>query len=552
MDSLLASYASSDDEDNNNNQPQKPPTKQPQSPNPKPNFFPPPKSNPNPNPNSNKSSLFSKLPQPKSEPSDPFSLNPSKPKKVVLFRPPITKKPILDDDEDDMDDKKEENKVKDSYTPQAPSVKSFLSSIPAPRNSGSLGAGLSGSGTGTARRSILEGEVPGLSNLDKSKEKVSESKLRYDDREIANENVKLNTDYASYDYSSYGGYENANVDNAAYVNYENANVDNAGYANYDTSSYGPVPPGNDDGYGSYSSYGPAAPSSEYEGYGQYESKWVDRSGGGGSSVVPEVSAAEVVQSVARVPGKRGRNEIPTAVIEVSQDELMKNRPREDQVKATGIAFGPAYQPTSSTKGKPTKLHKRKHQIGSLYFDMRSKEMELAERRSKGFLTKAETHAKYGWCADITDYVDSDQEDGELPNLPTSPATNEFASDSEQVKENIDIAEEKEEVPMKDVEMDENYDIDHLGTKEALQLSLAKDHFLVIMELNDQSSFLLHTIPSFISNKVKWEFTTPHRFSLQGNGIQGLHDSFYMVKWLLKYSKLRCNYNGYGVINIVMT
>ncbi|GJU32732.1 proline-rich protein PRCC [Tanacetum coccineum] len=435
MDSLLASYASSDDEDNNN-QPQKPPTKQPQSPNPKPNFFtslPPPKSNPNPNPNpnSNNSSLFSKLPQPKSEPSDPFSLNPSKPKKVVLFRPPITKKPILDDDEDDTDDKKEEKKVKDSYIPQAPSVKSFLSSIPAPKNSGSLGAGLSGSGTGTARRSILEGEVPGLSNLDKSKEKVSESKLRYDDREIPNENVTLNADYANYDYSSYGGYENANVDNAAYVNYDNANVDNAGFANYDTSSYGPVPPGNDDGYGSYSSYGPAAPSSEYEGYGQYESKWVDRSGGGGSSVGPEVSAAEVVQSVARVPGKRGRNEIPTAVIEVSQDELMKNRPREDQVKATGIAFGPAYQfsfpispsfprstissssirsssdssrsalladadPTSSTKGKPTKLHKRKHQIGSLYFDMRSKEMELAERRSKGFLTKAETHAKYGW------------------------------------------------------------------------------------------------------------------------------------------------------------
>lgn len=50
----------------------------------------------------------------------------------------------------------------------------------------------------------------------------------------------------------------------------------------------------------------------------------------------------------------------------------------------------------STKGKPTKLHKRKHQIGSLYFDMRQKEMELAERRSKGFLTKAETQAKYGW------------------------------------------------------------------------------------------------------------------------------------------------------------
>ncbi|RVW16190.1 hypothetical protein CK203_074313 [Vitis vinifera] len=50
----------------------------------------------------------------------------------------------------------------------------------------------------------------------------------------------------------------------------------------------------------------------------------------------------------------------------------------------------------STKGKPTKLHKRKHQIGSLYFDMKQKEMELSERRAKGFLTKAETQAKYGW------------------------------------------------------------------------------------------------------------------------------------------------------------
>ncbi|GKC13936.1 hypothetical protein Tco_1010718 [Tanacetum coccineum] len=77
--------------------------------------------------------------------------------------------------------------------------------------------------------------------------------------------------------------------------------------------------------------------------------------------------------------------------------------------------------------------------------------------------------------------------------------------------NIDIAEEKEEVLMKDVEMDENHDIDHSGTKEALQWSLAKDPFLVVMELNDQSSFLLHTISSFVSNEVKKEFTTPHMY-----------------------------------------
>nr|GEV75669.1 hypothetical protein [Tanacetum cinerariifolium] len=70
------------------------------------------------------------------------------------------------------------------------------------------------------------------------------------------------------------------------------------------------------------------------------------------------------------------------------------------------------------------------------------------------------HGIPNMCDDITDYVDRDQEDGELPDLPTFLATNEFASDSEQVEENIDIVEEKEEVHVKDVEMDENHDIDH--------------------------------------------------------------------------------------------
>nr|GEX63695.1 hypothetical protein [Tanacetum cinerariifolium] len=132
--------------------------------------------------------------------------------------------------------------------------------------------------------------------------------------------------------------------------------------------------------------------------------------------------------------------------------------------------------------------------------------------------------------DIINYVDSDQKDGELLDPSTFLASNEFPSDSEQVEENIDIAEEKEEVPMKDVEMDENHNIDHLGTEEALQWSLAKDPFLVIMEPNDQSSFLLHTILSFICNEVR-----------------GLLELFYAVKWLMKYNKLWHNYNGYGVM-----
>nr|GEZ86385.1 hypothetical protein [Tanacetum cinerariifolium] len=51
------------------------------------------------------------------------------------------------------------------------------------------------------------------------------------------------------------------------------------------------------------------------------------------------------------------------------------------------------------------------------------------------------------CDNITDYEDSDQEDGELPDLPNFFVTNEFASVCEQVKENIDVntAQELKEV-----------------------------------------------------------------------------------------------------------
>ena len=147
----------------------------------------------------------------------------------------------------------------------------------------------------------------------------------------------------------------------------------------------------------------------YESYANYGGEW-----GYGSAPVEGTITAEMIGS-----GRRGRKEIPPSqIVEVRQEDLVKNRPREDQVKLTGIAFGPAYQvssisyslsPTmmmklmvivqpaaSSEKGKPSKLHKRKHQIGALYHDMRQKETELAERRARGLLTKKETQAKYGW------------------------------------------------------------------------------------------------------------------------------------------------------------
>ncbi|GJW02871.1 hypothetical protein Tco_1561727 [Tanacetum coccineum] len=87
------------------------------------------------------------------------------------------------------------------------------------------------------------------------------------------------------------------------------------------------------------------------------------------------------------------------------------------------------------------------------------------------------------CDNITDYEDSDQEDGRLPDLPNFSATNEFASVCEQDKYIIDVntAQELEEVQVKDVEMDEDYDIDNSNTKETIRWSHAHDPLLVVLE-----------------------------------------------------------------------
>lgn len=373
MDSLLASYASSsDDEEDNTINPSPPPSK----PSSVFSSLPPPKSNlskPSPSSSSSSSqpnpkpSLFSALPKPKSQPQDP---PPTKfPKKIVQFRPPIN--PITPDDDDEDDDiemAKQRKNAESLNSMKNSSFKSISSVIPAPKNSMSLG-GSSSSSSGTARRSILEADAPPAATSTHG-----------------NVSTKPLNDHA-YTSPAY---------NAATSDTSNVVPPSNDSANYDTAyaDYGPgyndasnLAPATDD-YANYASYDVT-----YAGYDtnydqQYENKWIDKSNTTEAPTMP-------VEIMGRSSGKRGRNDFPSEMIEVKQDELMKNRPREDTAKLTGIAFGPSYQPVSA-KGKPSKLHKRKHQIGTLYFDMRQKEMELAERRAKGFLTKAETQAKYGW------------------------------------------------------------------------------------------------------------------------------------------------------------
>ncbi|XP_028751431.1 proline-rich protein PRCC [Neltuma alba] len=330
---------------------------------------------------SGRTSLFSSLPKPKSqiepEPAPRVSASGPSTKKVIQFRPPIIhlkkSSEVDDDDDDDDEERKAENERKKmESTPQTSSVKSFLSTIPAPRNSATLGVQAS---SGSGRRSIIETDAQ-ASNADGS---ASENNVN------ADQNEGNYASYESYSNYQYGTDQNPGyyMDSSSYGNYSSGIDQNVG-CQLEARTANTVPPAsyyvNNDAHANYNAYGDD---------GQYGNNWAD----GYGAQVPDISGMR--DNGVKVSGKRGRSEIPSEIIEVKQEELIKNRPREDQVKLTGIAFGPSYQPVSA-KGKPSKLHRRKHQIGSLFFDMKQKESELAERRAKGMLTKAETQAKYGW------------------------------------------------------------------------------------------------------------------------------------------------------------
>ncbi|OIW19399.1 hypothetical protein TanjilG_09419 [Lupinus angustifolius] len=424
MDSLLANYASSDEEQQQQELKQSKTTSFSNNtsllfsslPQPKSSFSSTLQSLPqpsmNPSSNSGKSfSLFSNLPKPKSQ------IQEQKPKKVVQFRPPVISLPKTTELDDGIQEEKERNRRRNSQNLiQTPSVKSFLSSIPAPRNSSTLGVQ---SSSGSGRRSIIETEAPesapvsvsavesnvavgqnagdyvnyeNYPNYQYATDPNAGDYVNYPNYQYATDpnagtgfssygnddsgvNQSIGDDTASYGNRDVGVDQSAEASNAGeYVNYANY----PGYGNHDSG----VEPSVEAGCASYGSGGEGYAS--YSGYGdnvQYGNNWVDG--------LPEVSG--VSDNAIEFPGKkRGRHEIPIEVIEVKQEELIKNRPREDQAKLTGLAFGPSYQ------GKPSKLHMRKHQISSLYFDMKQNEMQLAERRAKGMLTKAETQAKYGW------------------------------------------------------------------------------------------------------------------------------------------------------------
>ena len=254
---------------------------------------------------STRGSFLSSLPPPKSSTSRQQNPSPSLPKRVVQIKLPVNPRPTnLDDDDDDEEEGKARKKRRQMESAAAASnnssVKSFLSAMPAPKSSQALGALPSlgsGSGSGSGRRSILETETPS-----------TDQTQSFSSSETQTEQVAGVVD------NYYAGYEQN----------PSGNVDAFGYGGYE-----------------HNSSGSGDVVSAYVGYdGGGGNAWNGGGGFEGTTGVPEAFMA--MDSGAR-RGRRGRNDFPTEIVEVKLDDLMKNRPRVDQVKSTGIAFGPAYQ-----------------------------------------------------------------------------------------------------------------------------------------------------------------------------------------------------------------
>ncbi|KAL6563504.1 hypothetical protein OROGR_002463 [Orobanche gracilis] len=323
----------------------------------------------NPKPNPSSASLFFSIPLPKSSSS---SLSSFASKKVVQFRPPIIVNPntgVFDDKYEDSDEGEQErqrNKSKESISTS--SVTSFLSSIPAPRHSATLGSLPSASG----RRSMLETDTPASTvsiagasgidavlNTDQYKDMtngysslISQSRNhgyysdnaagpdgKFDPAPQSNINMGddacMNQVHEKKDHSNTLGVESSGYYGYCGVGCANASVvvmpESDAAMNF---SAGPYEGGDGNvGHVEYTNY--------YGSYGEYVNNAQYESNLANTTLLPDKS--RVVEASLHVFGKRGRKDVPPQMIEVKQDELMKNRPREDQVKLTGIAFGPAYQ-----------------------------------------------------------------------------------------------------------------------------------------------------------------------------------------------------------------
>lgn len=343
MDSLLANYASSDDDEE---QPQQQTTSSFVSTLPKPNSsslfisLPHPHKNPisktpippKPTSDSGNSSFFSSLPQPKSlnsQPPEKFN------KRVVRIIPTIKSNDFDEDDEDEEEEKQRKKRKESQILNRDSSVKSFLSSIPAPKSSATLGVLHANQGSG--RRSIIETEAPAASSsgLDSMNESsVKRNEVSYASYELSSDQNEI--DYANQYPSAGNCASNEIISGHNTVDYPNH------YQNKENYASGNV--GSDQNVGNYENCVGYESGIDPNVHGIHDSSYVNYGSDNGLEDYRQFGLGAMVQETDgfRVPRKRAKNEIPTEIVEVKQEELMKDRPREDQVKLTGKAFGPSY------------------------------------------------------------------------------------------------------------------------------------------------------------------------------------------------------------------
>eukprot|EP00897_Mesotaenium_endlicherianum_P005066 jgi/Mesen1/4588/ME000232S03843 len=342
--------------------------------------------------------FFSTLPKPKG----PDIVK----KKVVSFRPPVNMA-VLDtpDDEEDEIRAKKRAKAESAAAAHREGKTGLAAFLPAPKHSLGVGAALGGGAASGGRRAIMEvnqsalggsagssfvqSEATSLAGPQQSVPGPGGAAAAFNREEDGSHYVHPSSQYAvRYDdqgppqmypsAESHPGFAEAYQGGGAYGGNEH-------YQATAGRDYGASLGGHYSAHQGYQGSGTAQQAH------QAQHSYSTAGMRAGAPPVHEDPLEKVLASEKR----RGNASLPQFK-EVKQSELTGGGVREDQLRATGIAFGPAYQPVSTSKDKPSKAHRRKHQIGSLYFDMKQKEMETMDKRAKGLMSKSETHAKYGW------------------------------------------------------------------------------------------------------------------------------------------------------------
>ncbi|CAM6104938.1 unnamed protein product [Calypogeia fissa] len=330
------------------------------------------------------SSLFAKVPPPASSSTSKalFGKLPlpstSKAKPVREFRPPINYALLETKEEDDLEKSRKRSKLtKENDRATEPKVgEGLIAFLPPPKNSLGSGAALGGGGSQGGRRTVME---TASDPYNMARENAGDISRRVEKTELKAEVPAVGVSHSGY------GAEPA------------VQSGEVSYGQPDGGYYDPQDGNAQQAYAPYE-YGTGHAFSVGNGYGEQSWQYPEANAYGAASQQSQGSApVQVLAEVIKKERRKGRDEPPPQMIEVKQADLTGgSKVREDQMHTTGIAFGPNYKPAASNKDKPSKLHRRKHQIGALYFDMKQNEMNLLDRRAKGNLTKAETQAKYGW------------------------------------------------------------------------------------------------------------------------------------------------------------